>query len=55
VKENTTVVTPQHAKAAQANPAAAIDAARAAIADGKDRAAVIRHLQQLKVPVPPDL
>lgn len=40
--------------AAAGNPKAVIDAARAAIAGGKDRGAVIQHLQQLKIPIPPD-
>jgi hypothetical protein len=41
--------------AAAADPRAIIDAARAAIAGGKDRAAVIQHLQKLQIPIPPDL
>ena len=46
---------PEQIKAAQANPQGAIDAARAAIAAGKDRAAVVQHLQQLQIPIPPGL
>ena len=46
---------PEEVKAAQANAQANIDAARAAIAAGKDRGVVIQRLQQFKIPIPPDL
>lgn len=49
------VATKMQLDAAKRDPQGAIDAAKAGIAAGKDRAAVIRQLQALKVPVPPDL